>query len=159
MPFCILPNLEHTCKDFFLFISVENITLSNNKFLTIEICSAHKCLIQGQQCLIDEPTVKPYCKCIQQCPRVNKPVCGSDTATTKYSRLQTFTNRCTMDRQACERKRSIRFLYEGSCRFKPKTRTYLSNWIERMKNDKSFKILLPLYRHGLFQQPSISCLV
>ena len=87
-----------------------------------EICSTYKCPIQGQRCLIDKPTVKPYCKCIQQCPRVDRPVCGSDTATATYSRLQTFTSRCAMDREACERQRSIRFLYEGSCQFKPKTR-------------------------------------
>jgi len=33
----------------------------------LEICSRHSCKYKGERCLVDDDTLKPYCKCVEKC--------------------------------------------------------------------------------------------
>jgi len=48
-----------------------------------------------------------YCKCNHICPKISKPVCGSDR--------RTYPNRCSLDAYACYSNRRIKVVKNGKC--------------------------------------------
>ena len=82
----------------------------------LEICSKHKCNYQGEQCYMDEDTLKPFCKCTNQCPLNVNSICVE----LPNGRTKTFINKCMMEREACTRKETYKLLYERKCDAKVK---------------------------------------
>ena len=46
-------------------------------------------------------------KCSQACPKIYRPVCGSDG--------ETYPNECVLNVTACENEENIRVVHEGPC--------------------------------------------
>ncbi|TRY74458.1 hypothetical protein TCAL_12493, partial [Tigriopus californicus] len=74
-----------------------------------------ECILQKEACAKNDPTlVVKYLgvcaedtRCARSCRQDFEPVCGSDGST--------YSNRCTLESEACQQNKDINVLYEGVC--------------------------------------------